>query len=396
MVKHILYLQPYPSQVGGVDTVLLQLIEGLDRTQYQPFVLLAGHSPYVEKYESLGVKVFIGKLAVFGKPTSYRYYWDNTLKLFSTVRTVLDIIKKHRIDLVHSHKMELMGGNIAAKLKGIPSVQTVHELPRGMLPAYQMVGMLNHLLNDKVVVLCERSKVMFRWFGRESGKLTKIYNGIHFSKSNSDNASIPLREQLGVSGEEPLMMTVARLAPEKGIETLIRAAERFKAEGNRGHFVIVGDATFEHEKVYKEKLFALAGELGVTDRVHFLGLRRDVPELLRQADVFVLSSVYDTFPTAVLEAMRAGLPVISTDVGGVPEMVRPENGLMTPVFDFDALSKAVTTILSMDYKTMGRRGKEIMENEFSREAYVGQTVRLYEELWIQYGKGGRQVEYARS
>ncbi|WP_426449144.1 glycosyltransferase family 4 protein [Paenibacillus sp. S-38] len=395
-MKHILYLQPYPSQVGGVDTVLLQLIEGLDRTQYQPFVLLAGHSPYVEKYESLGVKVFIGKLAVFGKPTSYRYYWDNTLKLFSTVRTVLDIIKKHRIDLVHSHKMELMGGNIAAKLKGIPSVQTVHELPRGMLPAYQMVGLLNHLLNDKVVVLCERSKVMFRWFGRESGKLTKIYNGIQFSEADYDSASKSIREQLGLPTEEPLMMTVARLAPEKGMETLIRAAEQFKADGNRGHFVIVGDATFEHEKVYKEKLFALAVLLGVTDRVHFVGLRRDVPELLRQADVFVLSSVFDTFPTAILEAMRAGLPVVSTDVGGVPEMVRPENGMVTPVFDHKALSDAVAKVLSMDYQRMGLRGKEMMEKEFSRAAYVGRTVQLYEELWTQYGMSSRQVEYAGS
>ncbi|MCZ8519354.1 glycosyltransferase family 4 protein [Paenibacillus sp. KR2-11] len=379
-----------------MDTVLLQLIEGLDRTKYQPFVLLAGHSPYVEKYESLGVKVFIGKLAVFGKPTSYRYYWDNALKLVSTVKTVLHIIKTHRIDLVHSHKMELMGGNIAAKLKGIPAVQTVHELPRGMLPAYQMVGLLNHILNDTVVVLCERSKVMFRWFGKESGKLRKIYNGIQFSETDSGSGFNPIREQLSLSSEVPLMMTVARLAPEKGIETLIRAAAAFKREGHQGHFVIVGDATFEHEKVYKEQLFALTGELNVTDRVHFVGLRRDVPDLLKQADVFVLSSVYDTFPTAILEAMRAGLPVVSTDVGGVPEMVRPDNGLMTPVFDHEALAKAVASLLSMNYRTMGQNGQKLMESEFSRQAYVNETVRLYEELWAQYGKGGSQVEYART
>ncbi|MFB6363154.1 glycosyltransferase [Paenibacillus elgii] len=385
-MKRILYIQPYASQVGGVDTVLLQLVEGLDKSRYKAYVLLPGPSPYVAKYEEAGAKVLFGKLAVFGKPTDAAYYFRNMLRLFATVRTVMRIIREHRIDIVHSHKMELMGGNIAAWLLRVPAVQTVHELPRRPLIAYRLVGFLNHLFNDKVVVLCERSKIMFKWGDSFSHKLTKIYNGIDFSGGSSELPVKGLRQELDIPPNVPIVIMVARLSPMKGVEYFIRAADSLRKRGREARFLIVGDVAFDHEKSYKQTLTNMVRQLGLEDTVHFLGLRRDVPQLLRQSDLFVLPSVYDIFPTVILEAMRAGIPVVATDVGGVPEMVRDSTGVLVPAQDHEALAEGIDRALSADCRRMGENGRELAELEFSRDAYVRKTTDIYEELWKSYEK----------
>src|SRR5690349_16885266 len=159
-MKNILFIQPYASQVGGVDTVLLQLIQGLDVSQYKSYVLLSAPSPYVEKYKALGAEIIYGPIAVFGKPTSLGYYLHNFAVLFKSIPFLLRVVKEFQIDLIHSHKMEVMGANFVGKWVGIPTVQTIHELPRRPLFAYKIIAWLNHIMNDRVIVLCERSKTM--------------------------------------------------------------------------------------------------------------------------------------------------------------------------------------------------------------------------------------------
>ncbi|MGG1555800.1 glycosyltransferase family 4 protein [Paenibacillus ferrarius] len=379
----ILYIQPYASQVGGVDTVLLQLVQGLDSSIHQAYVLLPSWSPYVEKYREAGAEVLFGTIAVFGKPTDRGYYFRNMKKLISSMREMKKLVKQYGIDLIHSHKMEVIGGNIVGKLLGIPTVQTVHELPRRPLAAYQFVGLLNHLFNDKVIVLCERSKIMFKWGPWRSGKLTKIYNGIRLP----DRSPVPaaadvrnLREELALPSDSKIMITVARLNPMKGIEYVIEAARQLKQERKDVAFVIVGDVAFDAEKGYKDELLALARQAGVDHMVHFLGLRRDVPALLAQSDVFVLPSVYDIFPTVILEAMSAGLPVVATDVGGVPEMVTAEVGLLVPAQQASALKAGIAAMLQCDGKAIGERGRARVAAYFSQTTYVSHTVALYESL----------------
>ena len=111
----ILYIQPYASQVGGVDTVLLELIAGLDKSRFRPFVVLPGPSPYVEKYKDIGAEVRFAPVAVFGKPRGWSYYFVNLAKLFASMRALRAIVRKEKIALIHSHKMEAMGGNLLGK-----------------------------------------------------------------------------------------------------------------------------------------------------------------------------------------------------------------------------------------------------------------------------------------
>jgi glycosyltransferase involved in cell wall biosynthesis len=381
VIKNILFIQPYPSQVGGVDTVLLQLIQGLSRTRYQSYVMLSSPSPYVEKYEALGAKVIFGPLAVFGKPTDPGYYFRNMGVLFKSIPFIRKIVKELHIDLIHSHKMEVIGANLVGKWLGIPTVQTVHELPRKPLWAYKFVAWIDHMLNDRIIVLCERSKSMFRWFHQESGKLCKIYNGISVQHMDQWSSEDGLRGQLNLAPNDKILITIARLSPMKGLEYLTEAAALMQYSHPHLKFVIVGDIAFDHEKPYKEQLIRKVENSGLQDTVFMLGLRRDVPRLLGQSDILVLPSVYDIFPTVILEAMSMGLPVIATDVGGVPEMVRPDTGIIVPPQNAEALKDAIISMFQLDYKTMGANAKKLFIEEFTQEQYVNQTIEVYESLF---------------
>jgi glycosyltransferase involved in cell wall biosynthesis len=380
-MKNILFIQPYASQVGGVDTVLLQLIQGLNANRYKSYVLLSAPSPYVEKYKAIGAEVIFGPIAVFGKPTSIGYYVQNLIVLLKSIPFLLNLVKELQIDLIHSHKMEVMGANFVGKWVGIPTVQTIHELPRKPLFAYKCIAWLNHMLNDRVIVLCERSKIMFRWFNHESTKLTKIYNGIAIKPTQRSDTASGLKQQLNLEPSSKILITIARLAPMKGLEYLIEAADLIRASHPEIKFVIVGDVAFEDERPYKDKLLRSIEDLRLEDTVFMIGLRRDIPELLRQSDVLVLPSVYDIFPTVILEAMIEGLPVIATDVGGVPEMVRPHTGIIVPPQNAEALKNAIHTLVGLDYRAMGLLAKKLFLEEFTQEQYVNQTVVVYESLF---------------
>jgi glycosyltransferase involved in cell wall biosynthesis len=380
-MKNILFIQPYASQEGGVDTVLLQLVQGLDISQYKSYVLLSAPSPNVEKYKALGAEIIYGPIAVFGKSTSIGYYLHNLGVLLKSIPFLLKVVKKFQIDLIHSYKMEVIGANFVGKWAGIPTVQTIHELPRSPLFAYKIIAWLDHLMNDRIIILCERSKIMFRWFNQESPKLTKIYNGIAVKAGAKLDNSTELKHQLNLEPSSKLLITIAGLSPMNGLEYLFEAAALIRTTHPDIKFVIVGDVAFAHEKAYKDQLLMRIENSGLQDTIFMIGLRRDVPELMDQSDILVVPSVNDIFPTVILEAMSRGLPVIAIDAGGVPEMVRPEIGILVPPQNAEALKDAILTMYELEYKTMGQQAKKLFYEEFTEEQYVNQTVAVYESLF---------------
>ncbi|MEX2461085.1 MAG: glycosyltransferase [Paenibacillaceae bacterium] len=380
-MKKILFIQPYAIQVGGVDSVLLQLVQGLDARQYKCYVLLSTPSPDVEQYKAMGAEVIYGPIAVFGKPTSIGYYLRNLGVLLRSIPFLIKVVKGLQIDLIHSHKMEVIGANFVGKWVGIPTVQTIYELPHKPLFAYKMIAWLDHMLNDRIIVLCERSKIMFRWFNHESAKLIKIYNGISVKARISIETSTELRQQLGLDSASKLLITIARFSPMNDLAHLFEAAALIRPAHPELKFVIVGDVGFENDMAHKNQLLRQIGDLGLQETIYMIGVRREVSELIEQSDILVLPSVYDIFPTIILEAMSGGLPVIATDIGGVPEMVRPSTGILVPPKNAEALKNAIQTMVELDYKAMGQEAKQVFHEEFTQEHYVNQTVAVYESLF---------------
>jgi glycosyltransferase involved in cell wall biosynthesis len=182
------------------------------------------------------------------------------------------------------------------------------------------------------------------------------------------------RAKQGFSEEDILFVCVARFAPQKNHELLINAFAKGPASDPRVHLVLAGEGALRAQ--VQERV----NKLGLTSRVHFIGLRTDVPDVLGAADVFVLSSDYEGNPLAVIEAMAAGLPIASTAVGGVPELLENgREGFIVQPGRAEQLSEAMVTLLKDDKlrRVMGAAAAARAKEKFD----VSAMIRAYEELY---------------
>ena len=174
--------------------------------------------------------------------------------------------------------------------------------------------------------------------------------------------------------EEPLVGVVARLQPEKGVATFLKAAALVSKASPRARFLVVGDGPL------REELRDLVGRLGVEDRVRFLGYRTEARALIRLLDVLVVPSLTEGSPLIVLEAMAAGVPVVASAVGGVPDQARHgEEGLLVPPGDPEALAGAMDELLRDPRRArrLGAAGRRRTENGFSHETLVRRIEGVY-------------------
>jgi glycosyltransferase involved in cell wall biosynthesis len=174
--------------------------------------------------------------------------------------------------------------------------------------------------------------------------------------------------------EGPLVGVVARLQPEKGVATFLKAAARVSKASPEARFLVVGGGPL------REELLGLAGRLGMEDRVRFLGYRTDARALIGLLDVLVVPSLTEGSPLIVLEAMAAGVPVVASTVGGIPDQARHgEEGLLVPPGDPEALAGAMGELLRDPSRArlLGAAGRRRTENEFSHETLVRRIEGIY-------------------
>ena len=169
------------------------------------------------------------------------------------------------------------------------------------------------------------------------------------------------------------------LRPAKGLDRAIAALSRL-AERHPGlHYVIVGDG--DHRKA----LEASAADHGVADRVHFAGARTDVPNLLAAADLFVHPTLEDALPTVLAEAGAAELPIVASEVGGVPEMVlEGRNGHLVPPDDVDALTAAIDALVGApaELTRMGQEGSRLVKERFDLATQARALADMYRS-WLE-------------
>jgi glycosyltransferase involved in cell wall biosynthesis len=170
------------------------------------------------------------------------------------------------------------------------------------------------------------------------------------------------------------ILMVANLRAEKGHDTLLAAAPRILARYPDASFTFVGDGP------RREALETLTRALGVTGSVHFMGESHDVASILQRHDLFVLPSRSEAFPNALIEAMATALPVVATDVGGIPEVVRPGvNGQLVPPDDIDALAEAVLALMDdpAAAAALGRAARADVERHYTIDRMVERFEQLY-------------------
>lgn len=351
--------------VGGLEQVVVTLCRVADRSRFDVSVLcLRDTGPLARELERLDVPVF--RLPSTPGRTDY-------LGCLKAAR----ILREQRIEVVHTHNTHaLIDGGIGARLAGARTiVHTDHarQFPdklRYMVAEHLVARMAAHVVG--VSEHTARNLMEYERIPRR--KVVVIPNGIDGSLYQRPVDRERKRRELGVAGRGPVLGIAARLTEEKGLPFLLRALALLKAELPGATLLIAGEGALQPE------LERVAAELGVRDDVRFLGLRADVPELLQVFDLFVLSSVSEGLPMALLEAMAAGCPVVATDVGGVGTAIRDGvNGALVKPRRPDALAAAIRRLwldggLRARYREAGRR---IFRERYSAAAMAQRYEALY-------------------
>jgi glycosyltransferase involved in cell wall biosynthesis len=329
-----LVLQVIPAfTVGGAEWMAAHLAAHLPADQFQRGVVSlhgARGSPIEEYLSRCEVSVYyINKRRGFD-PTTW-------LRLYRLLRTLQPAI-------VHTH--QTVGRYVypacwAARQKII--VHTVHNIAIGEIHSRFWRRFQGWAYRRGVLPVSIAQEVT-RTFVEEYGRApaAEIPNAIPTERYAPDPARRAVwRSQHAVPRDALVFTCVAGLRPQKNHRLLLQAFAQAAPQLPDALLLLVGPPD-RLDPAYAESLKALAQELGLGQRVRFLGSRADVPDILRASDVFVLSSDYEGNPLSVLEAMAAGLPVISTAVGGVPELVQDgATGLLVPAGDAHALAEAI-------------------------------------------------------
>jgi glycosyltransferase involved in cell wall biosynthesis len=361
--------------VGGAETLLLDVFGRLDRDRVLPRILcLREEGPLAAEFRAAGVPV-----EVLGRRDRFH---------LSTVPRLARRLRADGTDVVlvnHHHRAALTLGRAAARLAGVPSVVAAHDMDLAsvggrVLPRRDVETLF---LSDALVLLTAgQGRYLHDSEGVGSrpwraAREVVIPNGIDVGPAPTAAQRAAARDRLGLALDDVVLGIVARLSPQKAHAALLRAVAAL-APGRPGlRLAVIGDGA------ERAALEALAAELGIAERVLFTGIRRDVRALLPGLDVSCLSSVHEGVPLVVLESMAAGLPVVATAVGALPELVRDgEDGLLVPAGDVDALAARLARLVDEPElrAAMGARARTRAENDFALDRTVLGYQQLVEEL----------------
>jgi glycosyltransferase involved in cell wall biosynthesis len=287
------------------------------------------------------------------------------------------LLRSGDVDLVHAHKFgSNVWGAALGRLCRVPVVIS-HE------HTWSFEGQIGRRLidrhivsrhSDTVIAVSEADRMrMISIVGMPSERVTLIPNGIPVPHPRH---AASVRANLGVADGAPLLVQTAVLRPQKSVGTMLEAMAILREREPAARLVIIGPGD-------PGALKTRAAELGVLDAVSFIGQRDDVADIVAAADLGVLSSDFEGMPLAILEYMAAGLPVVSTSVGGVPEIVSEgETGLLVPPRDSRALAERIGRVIADSElaRQMGENGRRRQQERFSAAAMIQDVTALYERL----------------
>ena len=296
-----------------------------------------------------------------------------------TLQDLLRIIRETRVAILHSHEFFMNTlGLVASWMTGVPLVATVHGRNYyadrfRRRAAYRLVARLARMVavsEDVRLFLAHRVGISHR-------RITVIPNGVPLNHAPSDDKTSAVRESLGLHRHSQVVGVVGSLYPVKGHKYLIEGSPQVIARIPHAAFLVVGRGRL------REELEAHTRRLGVASHFRFLGHRDDVSDLLALCHVFVLPSLSEGMPLALLEAMAAGVPPIATRVGGVSEVLEDgKTGLLVPPQDSDALAKGIVSLLSDRTRAqqMAQSAREMVTSRFSLAGMVQAYQGLYAQL----------------
>jgi glycosyltransferase involved in cell wall biosynthesis len=350
---------------GGAERVAVDLLRGLNRQRFEVALISIWRRVGCELEQALdncSMRVeYLGKGWGFDGRTYHRLH---------------RVLREYRPDIVHTHLHVLRYALPSLLLlKHMNSLHTVHNLAeREIEPRARCIQ--RYALSHGVVPVAVSEEVAHSLkplYGIERCRV--IPNGIPTNRySHPQITRSEWREKEGFRDDQVLFVCVARFAAQKNHALLLRAFAQGPASDPNAHLVLVGEGDL------REQLEEQVKTLGLPGKVHFFGLRTDMPEVLGAMDVFVLSSDWEGNPLSVMEAMASALPVVSTAVGGVPDLLaNGKEGFLQRPGDTQGLAKSMTFLLSSPEtrKSMGAAAARRAKENFD----VSRMVQAYEQLY---------------
>ena len=361
---------------GGAEMMLYKLLGGIDQKRFSSRVIsLTGDGPIGDKIRSLGVTV----QALGIRPTS-----PNPLVFLKLVSW----LRRDCPDIIQTwmYHADLIGG-LAAKLSGriliVWGIRNTDLSPertkRSTIWTARICARLSNWLPEKIVVCSETSKQAHIRIGYKAEKMVMLANGFDLELFRPDpQARVSVRDELGIPAHTLLIGLVARFDPQKDHWNFIQAASLLQVTHPEVHYLLCGGGiTWENQE-----LSYLIKALNLGDKVHLLGLRDDVPRLTAALDIASTSSVGESFPNVVGEAMACAVPCVVTDTGDSAFIVG-ETGLVVSPKDPQALANAWRYLVEMPFSekdNLGIAARQRVAKYFSIPEIVAQYEYVYKEI----------------
>lgn len=374
---------------GGAQEVVRTLAAYLPEAGCRVVVCTFKDGPLRQSIEELGVAVEVLPRRRAGVLNLSGFLRD----MLRIRRALVALVARHNVTIVQTHLLRVLDFLVLSLRLSFPQLLifwTIHNynfaLRKDQLPrhrwllgpkrwAYRLLYRLGaRWVSGFVAVSGEVAPAIVQTIGPVQGKISVISNGVDVRRYTQPVDRTAIRRRLGLSAEARLLIVVGTLKTQKGHRYLLAALPDVIAQCPDLHLLIVGDGELRGE------FEAQARRLGLDDHVHFLGNRGDVPALLAAGDYFVLPSLWEGLPMALIEAMASGLPVIATEVSGTRQVMIPgETGLLVPPGDIDRLRAALLQLATSpeQARAMGAAARRRVIAAFSAQQQAAEHVALY-------------------
>ena len=359
------------GKIGGGESYLLGLVENLDREHFEPVVLSFTDGPMVDRLRAQGIETHV---LYTEAPFDIRIW-----------KKVKNLIAGRGIDIVHAHGTRACS-NLwwAARRLHLPMIYTCHawsfHLDQRPLVRKMRIWSEDFLTSRMDVNICgceankNTGKQLFRDF--DAVVINNSIDSRRFNPYYDEYKAI--RAELGIGKDELVIVSVARFTSQKQPLKLIRAFARLSGQVPNVRLLMIGDGE------EKEAAIKLIRSLGIAEKVILQPFRQDIPDVLAGSDIYVLPSLWEAFPIALLEAMSMGKAVIGTNVDGTPEIIRDrENGLLIEIDDLETNLERALSELIMDQGLREQLQKNAISsiyNKYTVENLARKNENIYREL----------------
>lgn len=375
---------------GGTEGQVYNLSKGLSSSHFDlEIAALNKTGPFVDKYEQDGITINEFPIQSFF-----------SLEAFLQLIRLTKYLRKNRIDIVHAYNFYSIIFSIpAAKLAGVPVViASIRDQGVYLTKSQKWMQRAVCLLADRILVNSESIKQWLLDQGYQQSKITLIKNGIDLSSSESlgitTSKKSNIRKELEIKDNAPLVVMIARLNKHKGVADFIEAAALVNREHPQARFLLIGKPSKDSVSADKgsisdqQQWFALRRQLKLEKVVFFCGYRSDVAQILSQAAVSVLPSHSEGISNTLLESMAAGVPIVSTRVGGASELVEEGvDGILVPAHCPQQLAGGISRILnSIELaQRLSLAARQKVTDNFSLHSMVENTKKVYASHSVKRG-----------